>query len=63
MNEAETRTKLIVPKESLKVKLYKFRPLADDRDFERLKEILKTGKFYCPKFPDLNDPMEGVYRF
>jgi len=63
MNEDETRAGLIVPRESLKVKLYKFRPLADDQDFERLKEILETGKFYCSKFQDLNDPMEGVYRF
>jgi len=45
------------------MKLYKFRPLASDTDFNRLKEILETGKFYCPAFPDLNDPMEGVYRF
>jgi len=45
------------------VKLYKFRPLANDTDFNHLKEILETGKFYCSKFPDLNDPMEGVYRF
>jgi hypothetical protein len=45
------------------VKLYKFRPLADNTDFDRLKEILETGQFWCSKFQDLNDPMEGVYRF
>jgi len=45
------------------VKLYKFRPLASDTDFNRLKEILETRKFHCSKFSELNDPMEGVYLF
>ncbi len=43
------------------MKLYKFRALANDRDLERLKGILKTGEFWCSKFSELNDPMEGVY--
>ena len=63
MNEAETRAELNVPKESPKVKLYKFRPLANNKDFRRLKSILKTRKFHCSKFTELNDPMEGVYNF
>ena len=58
---AETKGELIVPKESLKMKLYKFRPLANDRDRDYLKEILETRKFHCSKFQDLNDPMEGIY--
>jgi hypothetical protein len=48
------------------MKLYKFRPLATDgvdSDFSRLKDILKTGKFWCSKFSDLNDPLEGFYAF
>jgi hypothetical protein len=48
------------------MKLYKFRPLATDgvdSDFSRLKDILKTGKFWCSKFSDLNDPTEGFYTF
>jgi hypothetical protein len=43
------------------MKIYKFRSLVDKTDFCRLKEILETRKFHCSKFPDLNDPMEGVY--
>ena len=44
-----------------KIKLYKFRPLSDCKDFERIEKILETGEFWCPKFTELNDPMEGVY--
>jgi hypothetical protein len=43
------------------VKLYKFRPLANDTDFDRLKSILDTGEFWCSKFSGLNDPMEGAF--
>jgi hypothetical protein len=43
-------------------KLLKFRPLANEKDFERVKEIVGTGKFWCSKLWNLNDPMEGVYR-
>lgn len=45
------------------IKLYKFRPLANEKDCERLKGILETGEFWCSKFSELNDPMEGVYLF
>jgi len=43
------------------MKLYKFRPLANDKDFNYAKEILETNKFWCSKFSELNDPMEGVF--
>ena len=43
------------------MKLYKFRPLAEVKDFERAKTILNTGIFWCSKFLELNDPMEGVF--
>jgi hypothetical protein len=62
-NEAETRAELIdnvSPKKS-KVKLYKFRPLANDTDFDRAKAILETKHFWCSQFTELNDPMEGVF--
>lgn len=45
------------------MKLYKFRPLGDDLSFCRAKEILRTGEFWCSRFWELNDPMEGVYSF
>lgn len=45
------------------MKLYKFRPLGTCQDLERAQEILKTGKFWCSRFWELNDPMEGVYSF
>lgn len=41
--------------------LYKFRPLDDELSLCRAKEILRSGKFWCSKFWELNDPMEGVY--
>jgi hypothetical protein len=47
----------------LAVKLYKFRPLATCQDLERVQGILETGQFWCSKFWELNDPMEGVYQF
>lgn len=43
-------------------RLIKFRPLADDHDFERAEDIIKKGQFWCSKLWNLNDPMEGVYR-
>ena len=43
------------------MKLYKFRPLSNDADFKRLKEILTTGRFWCSQFTELNDPMEGAF--
>jgi hypothetical protein len=45
----------------MKMKLYKFRPLANDIDFNRAQEILNTGRFYCSGFSELNDPMEGAF--
>lgn len=43
------------------MKLYKFRSLADFEDLNRIINIVKTGKFWCSRFSELNDPMEGVY--
>jgi len=43
------------------MKLYKFRPLATQEDFNRAKNILETGCFWCSKFSELNDPMEGAF--
>jgi hypothetical protein len=45
------------------MKLYKFRSLGSCQDLERAQEILETGKFWCSRFWELNDPMEGVYLF
>lgn len=42
-------------------KLYKFRSLLDCNSFERVAEILETGKFWCSPLWEQNDPMEGVY--
>ncbi len=36
--------------------------LKNEKDFDRLKEIIETGKFWCSKFSELNDPMEGVFK-
>lgn len=44
------------------MKLYKFRPLGKDKDFDRAVNIIKNNKFHCSKLWDLNDPMEGVYK-
>lgn len=44
-----------------KIKLYKFRELTSCEHLERVIEILETNKFYCSKFSEMNDPMEGVY--
>ena len=43
------------------MKLYKFRPLANEEDFNRARVILETGNFWCSQFTELNDPMEGVF--
>lgn len=45
------------------LKLYKFRSLGDQGSFERAHEILTTGRFWCSKLWEQNDPMEGVYCF
>ncbi|PRD41362.1 hypothetical protein C5748_21995 [Phyllobacterium phragmitis] len=45
---------------STPMRLYRYRPLGDKTDRE-IDAILK--KFiYCPKFSDMNDPMEGMHR-
>lgn len=43
------------------MKIYKFRPLATQKNFNRARKILKTGCFWCSKFSELNDPMEGAF--
>lgn len=45
------------------MKLYKFRPLGNCQDLERASQILESGLFWCTRFWELNDPMEGVYVF
>jgi hypothetical protein len=42
------------------MKLYKFRPLADCKDYKRIKEIIEEG-FYCCDFLNFNDMNEGVF--
>ena len=44
------------------MKLYKFRSLTSEEEFERATQIIETGIFWCSKFSELNDPMEGVFR-
>lgn len=44
------------------IKLYKFKPLGNGIDYCRVRDVLETRKFWCPKFSELNDPMEGVFR-
>ena len=41
--------------------LYKFRSLSSALDLDRAKQILETGHFWCSKFSELNDPMEGAF--
>lgn len=45
------------------IKLVKFRPLLTCRDYKRAVDILQTKRFWCSKFSDLNDPMEGVFSY
>lgn len=45
------------------MKLYKFRSLCTERDFERIDEIIRTSCFWTSTFFDMNDPMEGVFYF
>ncbi len=44
------------------MKLYKFRPLGKEIDFQRANSIIETGQFWCSRFSELNDPMEGIFR-
>lgn len=43
------------------MKIYKFRPLTEELDYWRLKNILETKKFWCSNFWELNDPMEEIF--
>ena len=43
------------------LKLYKFRSLGEPNSVNRVVGILRTKKFWCSKFWDMNDPMEGVF--
>lgn len=42
------------------MKLYKFRPLKDDANLDRIKDIIEHG-FYCCDFLKFNDMNEGVF--
>lgn len=45
-----------------KLKLIKFRSLADNKELERIiEDIIKKNSFWCSKLWKLNDPMEGVF--
>lgn len=44
------------------MKVFKFRSLGDKESFDRVSEILCTGKFRCSRFWEMNDPMEGYYK-
>lgn len=43
------------------MKIFKFRKLTNEIEYSRLEEIIKTGEFWCSKFWELNDPMEGIF--
>jgi len=43
------------------MKLYKFRQLANDQDLSRLLDIIETNRFWCSKFSEMNDPIEGIF--
>jgi hypothetical protein len=43
-----------------KIKLYKFRSLANGKDLNRIKDIIENG-FYCSNFLDFNDMNESVF--
>ncbi len=43
------------------MKLYKFRSLANKKEFNEVKKIIKTGKFYFSDWDKMNDPMEGYF--
>lgn len=45
------------------MRLYKFRSLGDETSLEWACSILRTGEFRCSRFWDMNDPMEGIFRF
>lgn len=41
--------------------LYKFRTLGSSDELKRIKDIIEKGEFWCSKFYEMNDPMEGIY--
>lgn len=41
-------------------RLYRYRPLGEK--LEREIAAIKDGYIYCPRFSDMNDPMEGMHR-
>ena len=43
------------------MKLYKLRPLLNCDDLQRVTDIIRNKKFWCAKYSELNDPMEGVF--
>ncbi|MCX8281778.1 DUF2971 domain-containing protein [Phyllobacterium sp. 0TCS1.6C] len=45
---------------STPLRLYRYRPLGEKLDREL--RALTEGYIYCPKFSDMNDPMEGMHR-
>lgn len=44
------------------IRLLKFRSLRNRDDLKSIKGIVESGKFWCSKLWNLNDPMEGIYR-
>ncbi|MDY0385598.1 MAG: DUF2971 domain-containing protein [Methanolobus sp.] len=42
--------------------LIKFMPLNDSKYFCRAKQIIEKNKFWCSRFYNLNDPMEGIFK-
>ncbi len=46
---------------NLAMNAYRFRPLTTECEFEKAKSIVETQQFWCSKFIELNDPMEGVF--
>ena len=43
------------------MKLYKFRSIYDEESLRRVMDIIETGHFWCAKFWQMNDPLEGVF--
>ena len=43
------------------MKLYKFRSLDNEKSYQYALDIIRNNMFYCAKFYEMNDPMEGVF--
>jgi hypothetical protein len=43
------------------IKIFKFRKLLENEDRNHLIEIIETGYFWCSRFWEFNDPLEGVF--